>query len=51
MERAEAHLAAGALPAARADVTEAAALFDAQGAVPAARQARAALAAMQGGAA
>jgi hypothetical protein len=50
MERAEAHRAAGALPAARADVAEAATLFDAQGAIPAATDARATLAALEGSA-
>jgi hypothetical protein len=48
MARAEAHNATGNLPAARADWTQAAALFEALGAVPALRQARGLLAALEG---
>ena len=47
MARAEAQVSAGDLPAARDDWSRAASLFDAQGAIPAARQARDSLAAVE----
>jgi hypothetical protein len=47
--RSESLVSAGDLTAARADLSQAAALFEAQGAAPAAMQAREALAALEAG--